>query len=65
MRQLMRGGAPERPLVYRATFMGDAMSLNDMIAYWITVCALAYAAFMPNRPEDIGQRWNAANAAMH
>jgi hypothetical protein len=44
--------------------MGDAMSLNDMIAYWITVCALAYAAFIPNRPEDIGQRWNATKAAM-
>ena len=35
-----------------------------MIAYWITVCALTYAAFMPNRPEDTGQRWNAAKAAM-
>jgi hypothetical protein len=43
--------------------MGDAMSLNDMIAYWITICALAYAAFMP-RPEDTGQRWNAARTAM-
>jgi hypothetical protein len=44
--------------------MGDTMSLNDMIAYWITVCVLAYAAFMPNRPENTGQRWNAAKAAM-
>lgn len=58
------GGAPERPLVYRATFMGDAMSLNDMIAYWITICALAYAAFMPNRPEVTSRGWNAAKAAM-
>jgi hypothetical protein len=40
------------------------MSLNDIIAYWITVCALAYTAFMPNRPEVTSRRWNAAKAAM-
>jgi hypothetical protein len=40
------------------------MSLNDIIAYWITVCALAYAAFMPNRPEVPGRRWSAAKAAI-
>ena len=40
------------------------MSLNDIIAYWITVCALAYAAFMPNRPEVTSRGWNAAKAAM-
>ena len=40
------------------------MSLNDMIAYWITVCALACAAFMPNRPEVTRRGWNAAKAAM-
>jgi hypothetical protein len=44
--------------------MGDAMSLNDIIAYWITVCALAYAAFMPDLPEVTSRRWNAAKAAM-
>ena len=38
------------------------MSLNDIIAYWITVSALAYAALMPNPPEVTGGKWNAAKA---
>ena len=58
------GGAPEQPLVYRTTSWGDAMSLNDIIAYWITVCALAYADFLPDQPEVTSRRWNAAKAAM-
>ena len=40
------------------------MSLNDIFAYWITVCALADADFLPDRPEVTSRRWNAAKAAM-
>ena len=40
------GAAPERALLYRARFTGGRpMSLNDIIAYWITVGALVVAVF--------------------